>query len=83
MLAIDFSRKCAAMRAILETHVRAEETELWPLFAEHFLVEEQHKLIGAIVGRTGAEVMQTMVSWVSGKFADFYHLVMHPCCGNC
>ena len=29
-------RMCAAMRAALEVHVRAEEQELWPLFAEHF-----------------------------------------------
>lgn len=38
-------RMCAAVRASLETHVRAEEAELWPLFTEHFTVEEQQYLV--------------------------------------
>lgn len=64
-LAVKLSRKCAAVRAELETHVRAEENELWPLFAEHFTFAEQQKLVGAIIGRTGADVLQTMMNWVS------------------
>jgi hypothetical protein len=49
---------CAAVRASLETHVRAEEAELWPLFSEHFSIKEQQHLVGVIIGRTGAEVLQ-------------------------
>ncbi len=60
------ARLCAALRASLETHVRAEETELWPLFAEHFPAAEQERLVGLIIGRTGAEVLQAMLSWVHG-----------------
>lgn len=63
-LASKFARMTAAVRAGLETHVRAEEKELWPLFAEHFSVEEQEHLVGVIIGRTGAEVLHTMLSWV-------------------
>jgi len=37
---------------------RAEEAELWPLFSEHFSVQEQQHLVGVIIGRTGAEVLQ-------------------------
>jgi zinc finger-like protein len=37
---------------------RAEEAELWPLFSEHFSVQEQQHLVGIIIGRTGAEVLQ-------------------------
>lgn len=51
-------QKCAAIRCNLETHVRAEEAELWPLFAEHFTAAEQSQLVGTIIGRTGAEVLQ-------------------------
>lgn len=36
---------CAAVRASLETHIRAEEAELWPLFTEHFTTEEQQYLV--------------------------------------
>ena len=64
ILASKFARMTAAVRAALETHVRAEEKELWPLFAEHFSVEEQEHLVGVIIGRTGAEVLHTMLSWV-------------------
>lgn len=51
-------RMCAAVRASLETHIRAEEAELWPLFTEHFSTEEQQYLVGVIIGRTGAQVCE-------------------------
>jgi zinc finger protein-like protein len=65
-LCLQLRRQCAAVRASLETHVRAEEAELWPLFAEHFSREEQQDLVGCIIGRTGAEVLQSMLPWVAG-----------------
>jgi hypothetical protein len=46
---------------------RAEEQELWPLFAEHFSIAEQENLVGVIIGNTGAEVLTTMLSWVQGE----------------
>ena len=69
-LASQLHRGCAALRASLEQHVRAEEQELWPLFAEHFSTEEQERLVGVIIGRTGAEVLQSLLPWVTGE---------HPC----
>jgi len=65
-LCLQLRRQCAAVRASLETHVRAEEAELWPLFAEHFTRGEQQDLVGCIIGRTGAEVLQSMLPWVAG-----------------
>lgn len=59
-------RMCAAIKASLETHIRSEEAELWPLFAEHFSVEEQQYLVGVIIGRTGAQVLQALLPWISG-----------------
>lgn len=47
--------------------MRAEEQELWPLFAEHFTVEEQEDLVGRIIGRTGAEVLQAMLPWIASE----------------
>ena len=41
--------------------------QVWPLFAEHFTEQEQEHLVGQIVGRTGAEVLQAMLPWVTGK----------------
>jgi zinc finger-like protein len=60
-LVLQLRRMCAAVRASLETHVRAEEAELWPLFSEHFSIKEQQHLVGVIIGRTGAEVLQVRV----------------------
>lgn len=67
-LAVCLSRQCAVLRSHLETHIRAEETEVWPLFVEHFTIEEQQKIIGMVIGRTGAEVLQKMLPWVSSCF---------------
>ncbi len=65
-------RMCASIRASVETHVRAEENELWPVFVEHFTVEEQQGLVGQIIGRTGAEVLQVYCCGV----------VWCVCCGD-
>ena len=54
---------CVAVRTCLETHVAMEEAELWPLFESHFTVSEQARLVGLIIGRTGAEVLQSLLSW--------------------
>ena len=64
------SKMCAAIRASLETHVRAEEKELWPLFTEHFTIQEQEELVGMIIGQTGAEVLQVMLSWVTNAMTE-------------
>eukprot|EP00879_Flechtneria_rotunda_P008507 GHRR01008912.1.p1 GENE.GHRR01008912.1~~GHRR01008912.1.p1 ORF type:complete len:1552 (+),score=616.00 GHRR01008912.1:172-4827(+) len=68
--ALQLRRMCAAVRASLETHVRAEEAELWPLFSEHFTIKEQQHLVGVIIGRTGAEVLQALLPWVIGSFSE-------------
>jgi zinc finger-like protein len=54
---------CVAVRVCLVTHVAREEAELWPLFEKHFTPAEQGRLVGLIIGRTGAEVLQSMLSW--------------------
>lgn len=52
--------------------MRAEEQELWPLFAEYFTEAEQDHLVGVIIGRTGAEVLQAMLPWVTGTSSLFW-----------
>lgn len=56
---------CKSIRVSLDQHVFREELELWPLFDMHFTVEEQDKLVGQIIGTTGAEVLQSMLPWVT------------------
>jgi zinc finger protein-like protein len=63
-------QKCASVRAALETHVRAEETDIWPLFAENFSVAEQSALVGAVIGRTGAVVLEALIPWVMGSVSE-------------
>ena len=55
---------CRAGAVLLLVLCRAEEAELWPLFSEHFSMQEQQHLVGIIIGRTGAEVLQ--VRWLPG-----------------
>lgn len=56
---------CKSIRVTLDQHVFREELELWPLFSRHFSVEEQDKIVGRIIGTTGAEVLQSMLPWVT------------------
>jgi zinc finger-like protein len=56
---------CKSIRVTLDQHIFREESELWPLFGKHFSLEEQDKIVGRIIGTTGAEVLQSMLPWVT------------------
>lgn len=61
---------CKSIRVTLDQHVFREELELWPLFDKHFSVEEQEKIVGQIIGTTGAEVLQSMLPWVTSALTQ-------------
>ncbi|PWA90097.1 Deoxyhypusine synthase [Artemisia annua] len=50
-----------------------EELELWPMFDRHFSVEEHDKLVGRIIGTTGAEVLQSMLPSVTCVLTEDEH----------
>ncbi|KAH0756217.1 hypothetical protein KY290_026487 [Solanum tuberosum] len=64
-LATKVQAMCKSIKVTLDQHVIREEVELWPLFDRHFSIEEQDKLVGRIIGTTGAEVLQSMLPWVT------------------
>jgi zinc finger protein-like protein len=69
-LATKLQGMCKSIRVALTNHVHREELELWPLFDKHFSVEEQDKLVGRIIGSTGAEVLQSMLPWVTSALTQ-------------
>ncbi|XVF12013.1 hypothetical protein REPUB_Repub08aG0078000 [Reevesia pubescens] len=60
----DLQDRCKSMHKLLSDHVHREEVELWPLFRECFSLKEQEKIIGIMLGRTGAEILQDMIPWL-------------------
>ncbi|KAJ1405725.1 Zinc finger, RING-type [Sesbania bispinosa] len=64
-LATKLQGMCKSIRVTLDQHIFREELELWPLFGKHFTVEEQDKIVGRIIGTTGAEVLQSMLPWAT------------------
>lgn len=69
-LATTVQGMCKAIRVSLHQHIYREELELWPLFDEHFSMEEQDKIVGRIIGTTGAEVLQSMLPWVTSALTQ-------------
>ncbi|KAA8532686.1 hypothetical protein F0562_032719 [Nyssa sinensis] len=69
-LATKVQGMCKSLRVTLDHHVFREELELWPLFDRHFSVEEQDKIVGRIIGTTGAEVLQSMLPWVTSALTQ-------------
>ncbi|EPS73048.1 hypothetical protein M569_01704, partial [Genlisea aurea] len=69
-LATKIQGMCKSVKVTLDDHVMREEVELWPLFDMHFSIEEQDKLVGRIIGTTGAEVLQTMLPWVTSALTQ-------------
>lgn len=68
--ATELQGMCKSIRVTLDQHVFREELELWPLFDRHFSVEEQDKIVGRIIGTTGAEVLQSMLPWVTSALTQ-------------
>lgn len=64
-LATKLQGMCKSIRVSLHQHIYREELELWPLFDKHFSLEEQDKIVGRIIGTIGAEVLQSMLPWVT------------------
>ena len=60
----------AAVYTSLEAHVTSEERNLWPLFVENFCHSEQEQIVGQIIGRTGAEVLQKMLKLMIETMGD-------------
>ena len=69
-LATKLQGMCKSIRVTLDQHIFREELELWPLFGRHFSVEEQDKIVGRIIGTTGAEVLQSMLPWVTSALTQ-------------
>lgn len=61
---------CKSIKVTLDQHILREELELWPLFDRHVSLEEQDKLVGRIIGTTGAEVLQSMLPWVTSALTQ-------------
>lgn len=55
----------SSIRRSVDTHVEQEEQHLWPLFQRFFSQEEQCKIVGDIIGCTGAEALRATLQWVS------------------
>lgn len=55
---------CKSLCNLLTEHIHREEVELWPLFKEFFSIKEQEKIVGCILGRTEAKILQDMLPWL-------------------
>ncbi|KAE8666034.1 Ubiquitin carboxyl-terminal hydrolase-related protein isoform 1 [Hibiscus syriacus] len=60
---------CKSMHKLLSDHVYREEVELWPLFGECFTLKEQERIIGSMLGRTGAEILEDMIPWLMASLS--------------
>ncbi|KAK9669313.1 hypothetical protein RND81_13G122900 [Saponaria officinalis] len=67
---LELEDSCKSLKKILEDHILREETELWPLFREYFSIEEQEKILGYMLGRTGAEILQKMIVWLMAHISS-------------
>ncbi|XP_031741004.1 zinc finger protein BRUTUS isoform X4 [Cucumis sativus] len=69
-LATKLQGMCRSIRVTLDQHIFREESELLPLFHTYFSLDEQDKIVGRIIGTTGAEVLQSMLPWVTSALTQ-------------
>ncbi|CAM8984233.1 unnamed protein product [Rhodiola kirilowii] len=55
---------CMSMNKVIFDHIDREEIELWPIFRECFSIEEQEKIVGYMLGRLNAEILQQILPWL-------------------
>uniref|UniRef100_A0A803P4T1 Uncharacterized protein n=1 Tax=Cannabis sativa TaxID=3483 RepID=A0A803P4T1_CANSA len=69
-LCMNLHDTCKSLHKMLSDHIHREELEVWPLFRECFSLKEQEKIIGCILGRTNAEILQDMIPWLMGSLTQ-------------
>ncbi|KAG8379106.1 hypothetical protein BUALT_Bualt07G0053600 [Buddleja alternifolia] len=68
---------CSSMHKVLSDHIHREEKEIFPLFRGCFSIEEEEKIVGHMLGRTRAEILQEMIPWLMGYLTfDEQHAMM-------
>ncbi|KAK6924931.1 Zinc finger, CHY-type [Dillenia turbinata] len=67
---------CKSIYKLVSDHVDREEVELWPIFRECLSTEEQEKIIGCMLGRTRAEILQEMIPWLMASLSTEEQLAM-------
>ncbi|XP_048137268.1 zinc finger protein BRUTUS-like At1g74770 isoform X2 [Rhodamnia argentea] len=63
-LCLKLQDMCRSMHRIVSDHIRNEEIEIWASVRASFSVAEQEKIIGCMLGRIRAEVLQDMIPWL-------------------
>ncbi|KAL8457294.1 hypothetical protein ACS0TY_035226 [Phlomoides rotata] len=63
-LCLKLHETCMSMHKVLSDHIYREEVEIFPLFIRHFSTEEEEKIVGHMLGRTGADILQKMIPWL-------------------
>ncbi|XP_047955559.1 zinc finger protein BRUTUS-like At1g74770 isoform X1 [Salvia hispanica] len=63
-LFLEVHHTCLSMCKVLCDHMYREEVEIFPLFSESFSIDEEEKIIGHMLGRTRAEMLKTVITWL-------------------
>ncbi|MED6216867.1 hypothetical protein PIB30_012036 [Stylosanthes scabra] len=61
---------CKSMHKSLSCHIDREEVEIWPLIREFFSNKEQGKIIGCMLGRIGAQILQDIIPWLMASLTQ-------------
>ncbi|KAK7330413.1 hypothetical protein VNO77_24607 [Canavalia gladiata] len=68
---------CKSMHKLLSDHINREEIEIWPIIREFFSNKEQGKIIGSMLGRIRAEILQDMIPWLMASLTqEEQHVLM-------
>ena len=59
-----------SIKVIIDQHIFREEHKLWPLLRCYFSKEEQNKMVGFVLGTTGAVVLQLLLPWVTSALTQ-------------
>jgi len=61
---------CKSMQTSLSNHIDREEMEIWPIIRKFFTNQEQGKIIGCMLGRIRAEILQDMIPWLMASLTQ-------------
>ncbi|XP_020226791.1 zinc finger protein BRUTUS-like At1g18910 isoform X2 [Cajanus cajan] len=69
---------CKSMHNLLSDHINREEIELWSIIRDFFTNQEQGKIIGCMLGRIRAEILQDMIPWLMASLKqEEQHVLMY------
>ncbi|KZV21692.1 hypothetical protein F511_02850 [Dorcoceras hygrometricum] len=75
-LCLQLHDSCLSLQKVISDHIHREEVEIFSRFRGCFSASEEEKIVGHMLGRTRAELLQEMIPWLMAHLTSDEQIAM-------